>query len=341
MKLISLLSLQAASLLAAAIFATAAEEPVPRPSPEPPRLVLYYQTTHDSAGRPISLLPLVTEKRIALTHLIVCSFHLYPDRIMHLNDFAPHAPLFNTLWNETRILRSAGIKVMGMVGGAAPGSFTRQTLDGDSAAFERSYGQLRSAITAHDLDGVDLDMEQDMSQAGITRLGRRNLSGFGYRALETAVGSDISFYNAQFYNGFGDMMSVNDYKRIVDLGWDAEKIVVGQITSPSNGEGYVSHARLNRTIGWIRESYGEIGGIMGWEYFNSQPGGLSRPWEWAQVMTAILRPNAVPRLTVTQATAEMLIQAWKESRLAGAASTGIGTAAAGTPNIDYMDMVNA
>lgn len=28
---------------------------------------------------------------------------------------------------------------------------------------------------------------------------------------------------------------------------------------------------------------------MGWEYFNSLPGGEDRPWEWAMFMTALLR----------------------------------------------------
>ncbi len=28
---------------------------------------------------------------------------------------------------------------------------------------------------------------------------------------------------------------------------------------------------------------------MGWEYFNSLPGGKESPWEWARFMTALLR----------------------------------------------------
>jgi hypothetical protein len=28
---------------------------------------------------------------------------------------------------------------------------------------------------------------------------------------------------------------------------------------------------------------------MGWEYFNSLPGGEEKPWEWAQAMSALLR----------------------------------------------------
>lgn len=196
--------------------------------PELPRLVIYFQTTHDSSGDPISMLPLITELDIALTHLIVCSFHINSGREIQLNDYPPYYPLFSTLWNETAVMKQAGVKVMGMIGGAAPGSFDPDTLDStDEATFEHYYGQLRDVIVEYGLQGMDLDVEQYMSQAGITRLVARlhadfgddfiitlapvasalsnqgNLSGFNYETLEsearTVSGQDmIDFYNAQF-----------------------------------------------------------------------------------------------------------------------------------------------
>ena len=71
----------------------------PRQSSELPRLVLYYQTTHDSNGRPVSILPLVTEKHIALTHLVVSSFRmlyrryicLFPTRTSYLGYSGIHS----------------------------------------------------------------------------------------------------------------------------------------------------------------------------------------------------------------------------------------------------------
>lgn len=33
---------------------------------------------------------------------------------------------------------------------------------------------------------------------------------------------------------------------------------------------------------------GAFGGVMGWEYFNSLPGGRAAPWEWAAWMTVLL-----------------------------------------------------
>jgi hypothetical protein len=66
---------------------------------------------------------------------------------------------------------------------------------------------------------------------------------------------------------------------IVKRKWAPERIVVGQLTSPANGAGFVRHDELVRTVDALRRRYGEIGGVAGWEYFNGVPGGMARPWE--------------------------------------------------------------
>ncbi|KAK4237129.1 hypothetical protein C8A03DRAFT_44987 [Achaetomium macrosporum] len=331
---------------------------------ELPRLIIYHQTTHDSVGRPISILPLINKQHIALTHLIVAAFHINANRTVHLNDFPHHHALFHTLWNETCILQSTGIKVLGIVGGAAAGSFTRYTLDGNTTTFESSYAALRDAITAHSLDGIDLDVEEPMTQRGITRLIRRlrsdfgrdfiitlapvaaalagwdNLSGFNYGALEREVGREIAFYNTQFYSSFGSMRSTADFDEIVDAG-------------PVHGTGFVPHERLGQVIAALMRKYGVIGGIMGWEYFNGVPGGERQPWKWAEAITAMLRPKAVPVLSITREMAERLREAWILSAAAGKGAqpkVGVhGAVRSGTaapwarslPNIDYLSMVTA
>lgn len=327
---------------------------------ELPRLIVYFQTTHDQSGRPISMLPLIHEKQIALTHLIVCSLHINKDSEVHLNDFPPGDPHFYTLWNETAYMKNAGVKVMGMIGGAAPGSFDSSTLDGDAATFEKYYGQVKTVITKFGLQGMDLDVEQSMSQGGISRLISRlrkdlgssfiitlapvasalrnggNLSGFDYKKLESSNGRDISFYNGQFYSGFGTMARTDDFTQIVSNGFAASKVVAGQLTSPDNGYGYIPYDQLNATIISLRNKYGQIGGVMGWEYFNSKPGGTQEPWKWAQVMTQILRPNAVPKLRITMEDANHLTDVYEHS-----VSVAPGKAARpDAPSIDYYAMVN-
>ncbi|KAI6461008.1 hypothetical protein MCOR17_006495 [Pyricularia oryzae] len=336
-----------------------------------PRLAIYFQTTHSSAtGRPISMLPLVTEKGIALTHLYVCTLHVNYDGEIHLNDFPPGHARFATLWREAAVLRRSGVRVMAMVGGAAEGSFSRRTLDAPDGDpnFEKYYGQLRDVLRDFGLQGLDVDVEQPMSLRGAVRLVRRlredfgpdfvltqapvgtalsrggtpNLSGFSYRDLDQAVGGSIEFYNAQFYNGFGDMATTAAYDSVVAAGWDPRRIVAGQITTPANGQQFVPFDQLRRTMDELRARYGEIGGIMGWEYFNGKPGGESEPWEWAQEITAILRPDVPTVLTVSQADADELDEAWAVS-VAAQPVMALGTAGVDpeTPDVDYQAMVNA
>ncbi|PSR81296.1 endo-N-acetyl-beta-D-glucosaminidase precursor [Coniella lustricola] len=366
--------------------------PAPRSNArsELPRLVIYFQTTHDDLGNPISMLPLIHEKHIALTHLIVCSLHINEDQDIRLNDYSPYDPHFYTLWNETVIMQRAGVKVTGMIGGADPGSFDTGTLDStDDATFELYYAQLAQVIRTYDLQGMDLDVEQYMSQAGIERLVQRlnadfgedfiitlapvatalensaNLSGFNYTALAqashlaassttgsatankttgaAAQGAEmIHFLNAQFYSGFGTMNSPTDFQNVVAAGWDPKFIVAGQLTSPLNGAGYTDASTLNETVVQLVAEYGIIGGIMGWEYFDSEPGGTDEPWEWAQEMTAILRPGDSLALTITDETATTLSTAWNHSVIMnGSESTATEQQHAAAARVDYFAMVNA
>jgi hypothetical protein len=83
---------------------------------------------------------------------------------------------------------------------------------------------------------------------------------------------------------------------------------------------------------------------MGWEYFNSDPGGTAAPWEWAQEMTAILRPNDTVQLTITTNTAENLDYAWRESVVTDAPGQSLsveGEEQDIQPTVDYFAMVNA
>lgn len=316
------------------------------------------------------MLPLITEKHIALTHLIVCSFHINEGQNLTLNDYVPHHPIFSTLWAETQIVKAAGVKVMGMIGGASAGSWTKRTLDGDAAAFEFYYSQLYNAIREYGLQGMDLDVEQPMSLDGIIRLIRRlrndfgpdfiitlspvatafyggsNLSGFSYTRLDMAESHNVNFWLGQFYNGFGWLGTTASYDQVMTAGWDTNKIVIGQVTAAENGGGFVRYEQLNETITTLRRKYGEIGGIMGWEYFNSHPGGLDQPWEWARVMTAILRPNmVVPEIRVTKEDAEVLTKKWYKSvnpyTVSGTSHNSFVAVPPAEMNIDYFAMVNA
>lgn len=279
-------------------------------------MILYHQTHHaPNGGPPVSLLPLITHNT-GITHVIIAAIHLNdgPGNIT-LNDDHPDHAKFSTLWGEVAWLQASGVKVLGMVGGAAKGSFER--LDGeDTARFEAHYVPLRDMLRKHRLDGIDLDIEESMSMLACFRLidrlradfgpsflitlapvatallvGQPHLSGpgFDYHLLEQMRGHEIAWYNTQFYNGWGDASTTFWYETIIATGWKPEKVVVGLLTNPANGpSGYIAHPHIDSVLQTIRARHRTFGGVMGWEFFNALPGGAARPWEWAAQMSRVL-----------------------------------------------------
>ncbi|KAI0200451.1 glycoside hydrolase superfamily [Astrocystis sublimbata] len=277
--------------------------------PDDHRVVLYYQTGLGTDTTHVSLLPLIeAEPTISATHVLIAALHLIDeDGGIHINDLPPNDPAFDTLWSEVAQLQAAGVKVMCMVGGAAVGSFQR--LDGDEASFEKYYGPLHDLIGAHNIQGLDIDVEEQFSLDGVIRLidrlkadfgddfavtlapvasalteGGGNLSGFNYFDLEARRGSSIAFYNAQFYFGWGNAASANDYESIVDDGFPANKVVMGLLSNPANGNGFVPLDSQAPVLQELVSENGNFGGVADWEYFNSLPGGADAPYQWASWM---------------------------------------------------------
>ncbi|KAL4801589.1 PhoD-like phosphatase-domain-containing protein [Aspergillus unguis] len=291
--------------------------PIPPPS-YPHRIVLYHQTLHPDRGPYVSLLPLLNN-HTGITHVILAAFHLNAPNPNHitLNNDPPDHPMYNEMWAEVPLLQQSGVKVMGMLGGAAKGTYS--VLDGDAAKFEEYYLPLLAMIHRHGLDGIDLDVEEPMSLSGIVRLidrlkadlgegfiitlapvaaalpGIGNLSGFDYRQLEQQRASRIAWYNAQFYNGWGQAEDPRMYAAIVAQGWSPARVVYGLLTNPGNGsQGYVPQEVLSPVLAMLVENFPNFGGVMGWEYFNAMPGQKDRPWEWAAQMSLSMGMKTAP-----------------------------------------------
>src|SRR5450432_1504660 len=112
----------------------------PIPAVPTSRIVIYHQTHHRPDGIPVSIIPLLAQPNIHVSHVIIAAIHLNDaasSDTLHLNDHVPHHPRFQTLWAECRVLQACGVKVLGMPGGAAKGTFAR--LDQDAATFELYY----------------------------------------------------------------------------------------------------------------------------------------------------------------------------------------------------------
>jgi chitinase len=275
------------------------------------RTVVYYQTQYSngSTGTYVSPLPLL-QRNTGVTDVLVAAIHLNANKIVHLNDHPPAHPRYTQMWKDLAAMQARGINVIGMVGGAAQGSFQR--LDTE---FNTYYPLLADVIRKYKLNGVDLDVEERMSIAGVRRVidrlkadfgsgfivtlspvasalsGGGNLSGFNYEELYRSHGSRISWFHGQFYNGWGSASSTAGYDRIISRGViPASKVVMGTLTNSANGgSGYVSISTLRTTVRSLVSKYPTFGGVAGWEYFNSLPGGTSAPWQWASEVTAMQR----------------------------------------------------
>ncbi|KAF2825212.1 glycoside hydrolase [Ophiobolus disseminans] len=148
-----------------------------------PRLIVYHQTFHDSEGNYHSLLPLLTNNT-GITHVIVAAIHLNaaPGHIT-LNDHLPDDKRFDQLWGEVSWLQGSGVKVLGMLGGAAKGSY--EQLSGDEESFEAYYAPIKALISYRKLNGLDLDIEEPTALNTATRLISRLRSDFGQDFLIT------------------------------------------------------------------------------------------------------------------------------------------------------------
>ncbi|KAM0194300.1 hypothetical protein ACHAPA_005206 [Fusarium lateritium] len=278
--------------------------------------IIFYHQTHYRDDRYISLQPAILPGA-GVTHVIVAAIHLdSPERIT-LNDDLYDSDKFIPLWDEVRQLQAAGIKVLGMLGGAAQGSYMR--LDGSLEGFHKWYQPLRKMIAWAKFDGLDLDIEEAMSLGGVVRLvdhlktdfgqsflvtlapvapallNRQNLGGFNIEELDKGLGSRIAWYNTQFYCGWGDMSKPHDYDSIIARGWPQEKIVIGLVTNASNCAGHVKEAKLRECLKELVSRYPRIGGVMGWEYWNAtteESPEIGTPWKWAEMINDMLNPDS-------------------------------------------------
>lgn len=303
----------------------------------PPRVVVYLQSQSNLATLPASY--------ANLTAINLSSFHFgyNPDNTpyIHLNDNDPdYPPFLKTVWPAMKQAQLAGVKVIAMLGGAG-GAYT--TL---FANYDTFYPMWVKFLRTYGLDGVDLDVEEPVSQANIQMLisdlrrdfptnfyitsapvayalssGNDPLSGIDWAPLA----SSLDWFNVQFYSGYGSLRTTADYESIIAQGYSPAQILGGALTNRSNGSGYVPIATVCQTLASLAAKYpGQFGGAMGWEQFNANnTNEVIDPPGWCAAMNVAVH-GATPTIFTVQST-----QPWQ--------STSVNVASGKTVTITYVE----
>jgi hypothetical protein len=104
-------------------------------------------------------------------------------------------------------------------------------------------------------------------------------------------GKLVSWYNAQFYNGWGDASSTTMYDQIIsEGGWSPDRIVMGVLTNPGDGgSGFVKLPTLKSVVGSLGAKHASFGCAVGWEYWAAGTGdGMQYPWMWVKELGDVI-----------------------------------------------------
>jgi hypothetical protein len=247
------------------------------------RVIYYYQTLTDLSPIIKNLNP--TTGKPYTTDINLASFHLGPQNdgtSIHLNDTPPNSPVFNPRWQQLGQLQSMGVRLHMMLGGAACCSY--QSLFSN---WNTLYPVLKQTLQQHHFDGIDLDIEEEVTLRDVEHLidqlssdlgsgfditlapvasdliDGRGLSGFNYKDLyQSPEGAKIAWFNTQFYSGFGSLATTSDYERIISNGFPPDKVVAGMLGNPHDGSGYVNVNQVARTVKQLTTTHTNFRGVF-------------------------------------------------------------------------------
>jgi len=256
---------------------------------ESKRVIYYYQT--------FTGIDNIIELQDVVTHIHLSSIHFgitKNQRYIHLNDNSPYDPTFNNVWSQ--LIKYKNVckgKVILMIGGAG-GGFS--TLFSD---FETYYNLLKTLINKKKniIDGIDLDVEEQVDYKNIKRLISRlkldfgtefiitmapvqfalqsdepGMGGFSYKTLYNDIGHLIEYFNGQFYGDYSE----EAYTQVIENGYPPNKIVLGSLSGNYN-------KNYSIVVENLAKKYPNFGGVFNWEYFDAPPNPNNRAI-WALMM---------------------------------------------------------
>lgn len=128
-----------------------------------------------------------------------------------------------------------------------------------------------------------------------------NISGFSYFDLDSQAAASsgkklVSWYNTQFYSGYGSAEDATDYDTIIAAGWDPARIVMGVLAGYIPRNGFVNTSTIQTTVSSLRAKYPKFGGVDGWEYFDAgATEGYTQPYQWVQAISSSMFGTASKR----------------------------------------------
>lgn len=257
------------------------------------RIILYYQTLIDLS----SLIEQVKINSKILTHITLASIHFGYNSIdgkqkpyIHLNNNDPNDSKFKKVYSQLEELKSLGIKVNLLIGGA--GTAFNQLFSN----YSQFYNLLSNTVNNLDfIDGFNLDIEEGVTIDQMVMLikdlkndfpkksiifaplgsslasDQPGMGGFVYKTLLSKLPDDIKidYFNTQCYGEY----SLQLFEQMIANGYKQNEIVMGMLTGQDFNNILVE-------IKKIKQKYPEFGGVAVWEYFNAPPAAPDKPYEW-------------------------------------------------------------
>lgn len=293
----------------------------PLASASPKKTIAYYRTMI-AGGHAVSPLELM-EHGTGVDVVDLSTLHVDATGI-RFNDVPYGDAATEALRADLRRMRDAGVAVIGTLGEAGDGTWAALSAD-----FAHVYGEvLYPFLLSNELDGVEIPADATTDIGLVTRLvdalrhdlgpsfritvaaspaslaGSAAPSGLDVGQLYRERGGDIDWITLWPTCAPGESTSASYLRtlaaqRDAGVGVPPEKLVLGALTTPAlcaDPSAWTDPAALQAELSRIVAVEPRFGGIAGWEYAGSLPGGPDASWVWTALMRAAMfaGPGPVP-----------------------------------------------
>ena len=233
--------------------------------------------------------------------IILSSIHFSSyknDPYIHLNDYDPDSPKFDSVWFELQKLYEQGVEIILMVGGAG-GAYKALFSD-----FDLYYPLLFKLLKKKNIiTGIDLDIEESVDVNDVKKLinnlmkdfgedftitmapvsyalmnDSSGLGGFSYKELyNSPEGKHIDWFNTQCYGSY----TLDTYDKIIKNGYPPDKVVFGML-----GGDYTDFTNYMTEIKKVKEKYPDMKGVFVWEYIQAPPD-KNDPSQWCKIIKGV------------------------------------------------------